>query len=248
MGYTQKPAECPFRKMRKILNSLFMVWFYLDYASVTNPRTGPCGSQLQQGYMRSCFSKCEMKLENQLKACLAINRISLITHFYGPCSSSHLFITVLCLAGILMRPETDRKTVEQRRTSNFSRSRGSIHGKRTILLRLRPTLCNPMDCIARQAPLSVEFSRQEYWRGLPCPPPGDNPKPGIESEFLMSLHLQGGSLSLPPPGKPHPCQGYPRIKGHQVLAPVLLLMSFSTLGKSLPLIKPQFPRLENEAV
>ena len=47
MGYTQKPAECPFRKMRKILNSLFMVWFYLDYASVTNPRTGPCGSQLQ---------------------------------------------------------------------------------------------------------------------------------------------------------------------------------------------------------
>ena len=102
--------------------------------------------------------------------------------------------------------------------------------------------------VACQVPLSMAFSRQEYWRGLPCPPPGDNPKPGIESEFLMSLHLQGGSLSLPPPGKPHPCQGYPRIKGHQVLAPVLLLMSFSTLGKSLPLIKPQFPRLENEAV
>ena len=41
------------------------------------------------------------------------------------------------------------------------------------------TLCDPMD-LARQAPLSMEFSRQEYWSGLPCPPPGDLPIPGIE--------------------------------------------------------------------
>ena len=34
--------------------------------------------------------------------------------------------------------------------------------------------------VARQAPLSVEFSRQEYWSGLPCAPPGDLPDPGIE--------------------------------------------------------------------
>ena len=33
---------------------------------------------------------------------------------------------------------------------------------------------------AHQAPLSVEFSRQEYWSGLPCPPPGDFPSPGIK--------------------------------------------------------------------
>ena len=33
---------------------------------------------------------------------------------------------------------------------------------------------------ARQAPLSMGFSRQEYWSGLPCPPPGDLPNPGIE--------------------------------------------------------------------
>ena len=38
--------------------------------------------------------------------------------------------------------------------------------------------------IAHQAPLSMEFSRQEYWSGFPCPPPGDFPDPGIE---LMSL-------------------------------------------------------------
>ena len=44
-----------------------------------------------------------------------------------------------------------------------------------------PTLCDFMDYIACQAPLSMRFSRQEYWSGLPCHPPGDLPDPGIES-------------------------------------------------------------------
>ena len=35
--------------------------------------------------------------------------------------------------------------------------------------------------VARQAPLTMEFSRQEYWSGLPCSSPGDLPDPGIES-------------------------------------------------------------------
>ena len=34
--------------------------------------------------------------------------------------------------------------------------------------------------VALQAPLSMKFSRQEYWSGLPCPPPGDLPNPGIK--------------------------------------------------------------------
>ena len=37
-----------------------------------------------------------------------------------------------------------------------------------------------MDFVACQAPLSMGFSRQEYWSGLPCPPPGDLPDPGID--------------------------------------------------------------------
>ena len=41
-------------------------------------------------------------------------------------------------------------------------------------------LCDPMNCSPPQAPLSMGFSRQEYWRGLPCPPPGDLPSPGIK--------------------------------------------------------------------
>ena len=42
---------------------------------------------------------------------------------------------------------------------------------------------------ARQAPLSMGFSRQEYWSGLPFPSPGDLPDPGIEPESLASLAL-----------------------------------------------------------
>ena len=55
-----------------------------------------------------------------------------------------------------------------------------------------PTLCDPMDCVAHQVPLSMGFSRQEYWSGLPCPPPGDLPNPGIKLESLASPALARG--------------------------------------------------------
>ena len=54
--------------------------------------------------------------------------------------------------------------------------------------------------VARQAPLSMGFSRQEHWSGLPCPPPGDLPKPGTEPTSLSLLHWQSGSLPLAPLG------------------------------------------------
>jgi len=38
----------------------------------------------------------------------------------------------------------------------------------------------------------MRFSRQEYWSGLPCPPPGDLPDPGIKPASLMSPALAGG--------------------------------------------------------
>ena len=56
--------------------------------------------------------------------------------------------------------------------------------------------------VARQAPLSMGFSRQEYRSGLPCPPPGDLPDPGTEPRFLTSPAWQVGSLPLVPPGSP----------------------------------------------
>ena len=52
---------------------------------------------------------------------------------------------------------------------------------------------------AYQAPQAMEFSRQEYWSGLPYPSPGDLPNPGIEPG---SPTLQADALPFEPPGKP----------------------------------------------
>ena len=53
--------------------------------------------------------------------------------------------------------------------------------------------------VACQAPLSMRFSRQEYWSGLPFPSPGHLPNPGIQPGPLA---LQADSLPSEPPGKP----------------------------------------------
>ena len=67
-------------------------------------------------------------------------------------------------------------------------------------LRVQPcsTLCDPTDpqTVACQVPLSMGFSRQEYWSGLPFPPPGDLPNPGIEPSSAMSPVLQADALLL----------------------------------------------------
>ena len=55
--------------------------------------------------------------------------------------------------------------------------------------------------IAHQAPPSMEFSRQEYWSGLPFPSPGDLPDPGIEPESPAS---HADALPSEPPGKHAP--------------------------------------------
>ena len=52
-------------------------------------------------------------------------------------------------------------------------------------------LCATPWTVAHQAPLSMGFFRQEYWSGLPCPPPGDLPNPGIKPVSLVSLALTG---------------------------------------------------------
>ena len=56
--------------------------------------------------------------------------------------------------------------------------------------------------VTSQAPLSMEFSRQEYWSGLPFPSPGNLPDPGIEPEFPVSPELARGFFTTEPPGKP----------------------------------------------
>ena len=65
-------------------------------------------------------------------------------------------------------------------------------------VQLFATLC----IVAHQAPLSMRFSRQEYWSGLPSPPPGDLPDPGIKSVSPASSALKVDSLPSEPPGFP----------------------------------------------
>ena len=63
------------------------------------------------------------------------------------------------------------------------------------------TLRNPMDCVACQAPLSMGFSRPEYWTGLPFPSVRDLPDPGIKLSSGMSPGLQVDSLRAKPYGE-----------------------------------------------
>ena len=60
-----------------------------------------------------------------------------------------------------------------------------------------PTLSNSVDC----SPPDSSVQGQEYWSGLPYPPLGDLPDPGIKPVSLMSPALAGGFLALAPPGK-----------------------------------------------
>ena len=68
-----------------------------------------------------------------------------------------------------------------------------------LVAQLCLTLCDSMDCSPPGSSLSMGFSRQEYQSGLPCPPPGELPNPGIEAR---SPTLQADSLLSEPPGKP----------------------------------------------
>jgi len=69
--------------------------------------------------------------------------------------------------------------------------------------------------VACQAPLSMRFSRKEYWNRLPCPPPGDLPNPGTESTFLVPPALAGGFFTIEPPGKTR-MQYYSAIKRNEI--------------------------------
>ena len=93
---------------------------------------------------------------------------------------------------------------------------GSIHlpmtlssslRKRGILLSITHAACvispfspaqllSTLWTVALQAPLSMGFSRQEHWSGLPCPPPGDLPDPGVKPTSLTSPALAGGFFTI----------------------------------------------------
>ena len=63
--------------------------------------------------------------------------------------------------------------------------------------------CNPMDCSLPGCPLSMGFSRQDYWNGLPFPSPRDLPGPGMAS---VAAALAGRVFTTEPPGRPQRIQ------------------------------------------
>ena len=65
-----------------------------------------------------------------------------------------------------------------------------------------PTLCDPIT-VAHHAPLPTEFSRQEYWSGLPFPSPGNLPDPGIKPTSLVLPVLADRFFTTEPPGRPY---------------------------------------------
>jgi len=68
--------------------------------------------------------------------------------------------------------------------------------------------------IAHPAPLSIEFSRQEYWSGLPFTSPGDLPDPGIKPRSPV---LQADSLPSEPPGKPNDRLGQAQLTSNPIV-------------------------------
>ena len=84
--------------------------------------------------------------------------------------------------------------IKQVYCNHFPNSISSLHVSRHS--------SQPCGLYPPQTPLSLGFSRQDYWSGLPCPPLGDLPKPGIEPASLSLLHWQTGSLPLASPEKP----------------------------------------------
>ena len=66
----------------------------------------------------------------------------------------------------------------------------------------RVPLSATLQAVAHQAPLSMGFSRQEYWSELPSPPPGDLPDAGTNLHRSRLLYWQVGSSLPMPPGKP----------------------------------------------
>ena len=96
-------------------------------------------------------------------------------------------------------------STEDRASDNYGLPRGS--GTPFSHVTMQARVLSRFSCVrlratpwtvAHEAPLSVGFSRQEYWSEWPCPPPGDLPDPGIEPASPAAPALQAGALLLSP--------------------------------------------------
>ena len=92
----------------------------------------------------------------------------------------------------------------QANTKAFAAGSGTTLSIDSILVLIRSVVSDSATAwtVALQASLSMGFPRQEYWSGLPFPPPVDLPNPGIEPSSLVCPALAGGSFTTEPAGSP----------------------------------------------
>ena len=83
--------------------------------------------------------------------------------------------------------QSENHEISKGKKKSFNDMHACMHARS---LQCVPLFVTPWT-VAHQVPLSMGFSRQEYWSGLPCPPPGDLPNPGIKPVSLMSPMLTG---------------------------------------------------------
>ena len=116
-------------------------------------------------------------------------KFSFIKNSYGPTNPQNLFLKNWDINDILVLsvPYNDFNIC-------------IYHDMRVCMLSCVWLFATPWT-VACQAPLSNEFSRQDYWSGLPFPPPWDLLHPGIEPARLASPALAGGFFTTAPPGK-----------------------------------------------
>ena len=93
-------------------------------------------------------------------------------------------------------------------------------------------LCATLWTVACQDPLSIGFSRQEYWSGLVCPSPEVFPTHGLNPSLICLLHWQAGSLPLAPPGASP--RLYPRTPQLQHRSNQVPQLAAWGLGETLP--------------
>ena len=117
---------------------------------------------------------------------------------------SSLLISVLLLVGEGAEEVlTAMKTIKGDLSAASHRALGiSKQGACVLTCFSRVQVFATLGTVACQAPLSMGFSRQEYWSGLPCPLLGDLPNPGIKPASPKSLAFQVDSLLTEPSGKP----------------------------------------------
>ena len=96
-------------------------------------------------------------------------------------------ITLFLLAFILLSPKAKTAYPYHTRILKILKISPCMHAKLLSRVHLFATPWT----VACQVPLSMRFSRQEYWSGLSCPPPGDLPDPGIEPVSIMFYELAG---------------------------------------------------------